>query len=1232
MFRSVDDGNGWEPANKGMPNRDKNTGFSSAVVFDVALGPHSQHLFAGTDHGVFWSRNYGESWRPLNRGLPGTDKKTKHSSTAVRSVVTLADDGKRVTDLLAATDLGAFRFTHRQKRWRALRRAVRRAVRKVFRFIHDQNGWQAVNEGLPPETRVSKLAVDRSTRNIYAATDHGLFRSTDYGEHWAAINSGLRDVDTDVHSVVGGVADELFAATPLKGVLENEWPDFGLGGDHIDLDSSHVKVPIGSWIVLMDKRKDHESRQALYQATAVSVVPRKAYGLSGKVTRVRLDHGEGLDSFDLRHTEVFVRNAPLDLPVERWEDPGPVKGAQIELDGIVQHLGPQQPMTLTGKRARASIGDTGGVLRLNGGSWRPLGPKATDVRALVVDAKGVLFAGTRAGGVYRSRDDGLTWTAVNSGLSTLDVRALAAAPTGALFAGTRSGGVFRSADSGDNWEPANTGLEPSDVRALAAGPGGAIYAGTRVGGVFRTTDGGRRWVPVNSGLASLDVRALAVGSKSEVFAGTVGGGVCHSTDNGASWSPLETGLANNDVLALAVDSGGRIFAGTQGGGVFAAAAAGEPWLAMRSGLSPRIVRSLAVGSEGEIYAAVPGAGVFRAPSIGAGWANTETGVSNDVRALVVDSTGQVFAGASNATMLAAPEGDRLIELRPNLLLSLEPGAETDLDRSVVTDDLLSRLKETGLEVSEDASVVVVDRGRYWLLDSTGDNVFAASRQDWQRVHAINASWPSADTRDGFYSIVMEGPRASVYQRPGSLLVLELPSSVEDQKMLRWYLQNEQGMGGYVTAGSDEITLNPAAKADEPVGEVTHHFNSSVSSDHQSTAVALTAPLEDVYDPSTVHICGNAVDATHGETTAIEVLGSGKADEANQSFSLMKSPLTYVASVSEGLVKSTLSIRVISGPPRGVLPGLPATHDEEDGVLWEEVSTLYNAGPLDQVYMTQPQQDGKTRLIFGDGKRGARLPTGTENVVATYRTGIGQEGDVDQNSLSLLRHRPFGVRGVTNPVPATGASGREPADSAINRAPKAIRALGRIVSLRDYEDFTANFAGVSKAHKALWTGKSTIVDIAVADAQGKPLERDSDLYRTLVRAIHINRAAPHQVLVDPFEPLFFNVEARVLVDRRHRRDAIEAAARSTLEETFSFDRRHFGQGVAGSEIIALLKAIPGVVTVELKALHISGFTQRLEPALQARTARWNRESDQARPAQLLLINSPAGLRISAEETS
>ena len=135
-----------------------------------------------------------------------------------------------------------------------------------------------------------------------------------------------------------------------------------------------------------------------------------------------------------------------------------------------------------------------------------------------------------------------------------------------------------------------------------------------------------------------------------------------------------------------------------------------------------------------------------------------------------------------------------------------------------------------------------------------------------------------------------------------------------------------------------------------------------------------------------------------------------------------------------------------------------------------VAVFYGLDASDEKYVVRLADDGTPTVTFGDPA--ARLETGQQNVRARYRTGIGLDGNVDAGSLSMLMSRPPGLRGVTNPLPATG--GADPQDLAHARedAPLAVLTLDRIVSLDDYENFTQAFAGIGKAQAvAVWSGQN-----------------------------------------------------------------------------------------------------------------------------------------------------------------
>ncbi|HEY3873898.1 MAG TPA: regulator, partial [Candidatus Kapabacteria bacterium] len=174
------------------------------------------------------------------------------------------------------------------------------------------------------------------------------------------------------------------------------------------------------------------------------------------------------------------------------------------------------------------------------------GPSGGYIRAITTSGSNFYAAvdSARHGGfgIFRSTNNGGSWSAKNNGLTNTYVWALAIIGTN-LFAGTYGGGVFLSTDSGDTWTAANNGLSNTTVQALEVN-GSNLFAGT-LGGVFLSTNNGTSWDSVTNG----DIVCLKA-ARTNLFAGTYGQGVLISSNNGMSWTEDTTGLTNNNVYAL----------------------------------------------------------------------------------------------------------------------------------------------------------------------------------------------------------------------------------------------------------------------------------------------------------------------------------------------------------------------------------------------------------------------------------------------------------------------------------------------------------------------------------------------------------------------------------------------------------------------------------------------------------------------------------------------------------
>jgi predicted phage baseplate assembly protein len=457
-------------------------------------------------------------------------------------------------------------------------------------------------------------------------------------------------------------------------------------------------------------------------------------------------------------------------------------------------------------------------------------------------------------------------------------------------------------------------------------------------------------------------------------------------------------------------------------------------------------------------------------------------------------------------------------------------------------------------------------------------------------------------------------KTTAYLQSEPLALAEMPIEEPLQEVLIKEEKQE-------TIGAKSLTLNRQVEnlqpgqllalsgelADVP-GQIVHEVvtldDSSDNGDF--TTLYFRDRLHYRYLRRTVTLNANVARATHGET-AREVLGSGDGSQTNQRFTLKRRPLTYVSAPTPSGVQSTIEVRV-------------------NDVRWEEAASLHGLTSENKSYQVRVEADGATRVTFGDGQSGARLASGVENIVATYRTGIGPEGEVDAHALTLLQTRPLGIRSVTNPLPASGAAPLDDLEAARVKAPLNALTIDRLVSLADYEHFARAFAGISQAQAvSLWNGQTRLVHLTLAGVGGEKVEAENDLYLNLLNAIQAFHDPLQPVLVNSYTPRHFNVSGKILVEAHYRAEAVLNAVQAALLQTFSFEQRSLGQPVTASEVIAVMQRVPGVIAVDLDWLHSSDQPSALLPFLSAGLATWDAGKKTSVAAELLMVN-PNGITL------
>ena len=258
-------------------------------------------------------------------------------------------------------------------------------------------------------------------------------------------------------------------------------------------------------------------------------------------------------------------------------------------------------------------------------TWRNIGPwrggRANAVAGVAAQPM-LYFAGYTGGGLWRTDDAGINWRNISDGFfKTSSIGAIAVAPSDAnvLYVGTGEhsvrgqsstygDGVYRSTDQGRTWT--NVGLaatrqisavriHPNDPDVVYVAAQGDRWKGTAERGIYRTKDGGKSWSLVlkgentSSGASDLSMDATnprilyaafwdAQRTPWQVRSGGSGSGIWKSLDGGDSWKRLTEGLPKlmgKIGVAVSPSNPDRVYAIVEAekGGLFRSDDAGVTW-------------------------------------------------------------------------------------------------------------------------------------------------------------------------------------------------------------------------------------------------------------------------------------------------------------------------------------------------------------------------------------------------------------------------------------------------------------------------------------------------------------------------------------------------------------------------------------------------------------------------------------------------------------------------------
>ena len=206
----------------------------------------------------------------------------------------------------------------------------------------------------------------------------------------------------------------------------------------------------------------------------------------------------------------------------------------------------------------------------------------------------VLYFASRGDGVYKSTDQGSSWTRVRVSKRDARITRVAISPHFAdrVLAASFSDGLYSTSDGGSTWSLVPAIDQPVTAIAYAPDCEEVIVVGDEGGAVHVSTDGGDTWRTTR--LADVgQIRSVALSptyhADGTIFVGTELSGVYRSTDGGAWFAVKNAGLADTSISSVAFsptyNADSTIWVSTWSGGVFASDDGGENWAQSSVGLT-----------------------------------------------------------------------------------------------------------------------------------------------------------------------------------------------------------------------------------------------------------------------------------------------------------------------------------------------------------------------------------------------------------------------------------------------------------------------------------------------------------------------------------------------------------------------------------------------------------------------------------------------------------------------
>ena len=502
-------------------------------------------------------------------------------------------------------------------------------------YLSTNNGtsWRTANSGLPCNITIKKLISDDEF--VYVVTeDDGLFKSEDFGASWLPINNGISNF---TFNSIYADGTNLYAANEDGGVYYS--PNRGTSWEE---KSSGIAMVLFNDFTMFNGQL-FAAGADLFRTTDNGDTW-SSVGLPGLLTgAIKSIAATANTLFITDSNAVFFSNGALTT----W---------------TAANVNPNAPITsiqTSGNRVFLTTSDGRIFFSVNEGvNWNLIQNNNTDR-----PAEDALFTNgrilmTTSEGLFSSADSGLNWNESNNGILATSIESLHNNDS-FIYAGTKNQHVFRSDDNGQSWTRLRNGLntiESSHVSDIITYQGNLLIA--TGDGVYESTDDGNSWAKILDPGPGGNVATLATRDR-VILAGVNGVGLYISLDDGVSWSLTSgSGLGiNSDYESIVIQSA-TILISARNGKVFESIDFGLNWgeVSITNGFT--LVYKLIL-HEDKLYAATA-RGFWVSDNFGGSWNafNDESIPLFDAE--IVDDL--VYAGSDQGVFVASLDGSPWFEL------------------------------------------------------------------------------------------------------------------------------------------------------------------------------------------------------------------------------------------------------------------------------------------------------------------------------------------------------------------------------------------------------------------------------------------------------------------------------------------------------------------------------------------------------------------------------------------